>query len=164
VAGDSKSIQLARPTGVDFSGTTETVTVTDNSQIQAYSAAGVQVGDKVQISAGFAAPVLGTYQVTAVTASRFDFVSVAALPTGITAQPGTGLSFYSASKRYIRVEADQLLTLALNGDTSGALVLNPWSPGDEDNTGFFELCGNIWSCVLTNNNSVSVDVLVITAE
>lgn len=164
VSGDSTSVQLRRPAGVSFSGTTETVTVTDNEQFQTYSAAGVQVGDKVQISGGFSAGILGTYEVVGVTANRFDFISTKPLPTGETATPGSDLQFYNQSKRYIRVEADQSITLRLNGDVSDKLVLTPWEAADQDNTAFFELVGLTWSAEIVNNTDVETNVLVISAE
>lgn len=158
------AIQVARPTGQSFVAIAEAVLVAAESDIQAYSAAGAQVGDKMAISSGYTSVIRGTYEVVAVTAQRFDIVSTKAMPTGITDAPGTGIVFYTQSKRYLRVLADQPCVLKLNGDIGSSVLLEPWDPGDIDNTGVFEICGNFWQLVVENQSSTICEVLVITAE
>jgi hypothetical protein len=108
VAGDGSSVQLARPSGTGFLAYAETATVTSNSQVLAFSAGGVQVGDSVNINAGFTAPVLGTYEIVAVTSKWFEVLATAPLPSGVSASPGAaGIQIYTQAKRWVRFEADQ---------------------------------------------------------
>ena len=165
VAGDGSSVQLARPTGTGFLAYAEAVTVTANSQVLAYSAAGVQVGDSVNFSAGFVAPVLGSYQVVAVTSKWFEVLATAPLPSGVTATPGAaGFQVYTLAKRYIRFEADQNCVLRLNGDTGNSNQLQPWAPADLDNTAFYEKVGPCWSAVVVNLSTQPLNLLFQSAE
>ncbi len=165
VAGDGSSVQLARPTGTSFIGYAEAVVVASNAQVLAYSAAGVQVGDKVRISAGFVAPVLGTYQVIAVTDKWFEITATAPLPTGVSALPGaSGIQFFASAKRYMRVEGDQSFVLRGNGDVGSLNQVDPWAPADAEQTGWDEKCGPVWSAVIVNLSSTQLNLIVISAE
>ena len=165
VAGAGGSVQLARPAGMDFSGVSEVVVPGSNSQLQAFSAAGVQVGDKVSITAGFDVSVQSTYSVVAVNPSWFEILAIQPLPTNVSAVPGVaGIQFYTTAKRYIRVEADQECILRLNGDATDLNRLTPWVAGDADNSAFFEKVGPTWSATIINKSSVPLNVLFISAE
>lgn len=165
IATDGSSIQLARPPGLSFSGISENVTIASSSQLSAYSSAGVQVGDKVNITAGFAPSLLNTYSITAVTSTWFEVFASQPLPVGVTGVPGTaGIQFFTGSKRYIRFEADQECTLRLNGDTGNSNRLSPFTAGDADATGFYEKCGPCWSATVVNLSSVPLNLLFISAE
>jgi hypothetical protein len=161
VAANGSNVQLARPSG--FIGYAETAAVASNAQVLAYGADGVQVGDKVRISAGFTAPVLGTYEVVAVTSKWFEVTATKPLPTGVSATPGdAGLQFYTNAKRYIRIEGDQQFVATLNGAALPAV--EAWEAGDEDNTGWIEMCGPVWSAVVQNTSSSTLNLLLISAE
>lgn len=165
VAGNGSSMQLARPSGVAFTGKSEVVAVASATQFLTYSAAGVQVGDSVNISAGFSAPVIGSYQIIAVTSKWFEILSTAALPTGVSALPGVaGIQFYTQAKRYVRFEADQPCVLRLNGDTGNSNQLTPWTAADADNTAFFEKVGTCWDATVVNSSSMQLNLLFISCE
>lgn len=164
VAGDGSSVQLARAPGVAFTGYSQTVSVTSNGQVLVYSAAGVQVGDGVSVSAGFAPPVVGLYQVAAVTSKWFEVVSTSPLPSVAAAPGAAGIQFYTAPKRYVRVEADQPCVLRLNGDTGSSLQVVPWAPADPDNTALVELTGGFWSLSVVNLSSAPLNLLLVSAE
>lgn len=165
VAVGGASMQLSRPSGQTFAAVADSVTVTSNTQVQAFSAAGVQVGDSVNISAGFSTAVQGTYSIVAVTPKSFDVVSTKALPVSATAIPGAaGMLFFSAAKRYVRIEADQECVVRLNGDSGNSNPLVPWAPADPENTAFFEKVGPCWSAVVVNKASVTLNLLFISAE
>jgi hypothetical protein len=165
VAGDGSSVQLARPSGTGFIAYSESVAVSSNPQVLAFSAAGVQVSDKVRISAGFVAPVLGTYQIVAVTSKWFEIVSTKPLPTGVSAAPtATGIQIYTQAKRYARVEGDQSFVLRWNGDTSNLNQVDPWAAADADQTGWDEKVGPCWSAIVVNLSSAPLNLLFISAE
>lgn len=166
VAGDGSSVQLARPSGTGFVGFSEVVTVASNAQVLAFSAAGVQVNDKVRISAGFSTTVQGTYKIIAVTSKWFEITSTLPLPTGVSALPGaTGIQFFSSAKRYMRVEGDQSFILRWNGDASNLNQIDPWAPADGDQTGWDEKCGPVWSAIIVNlSPSAPLNLNVISAE
>jgi hypothetical protein len=165
VAGDGSSVQLARPTGTGFLAYAETATVTNNSQVLAYSAAGVQVGDSVNLNAGFVTPILGTYQIVAVTSKWFEVTATTPLPSGVSATPGAaGFQVYTLAKRYVRFEADQPCVLRLNGDAGNSNQLQPWTPGDEDHTAFYEKVGPCWSASVVNLSSQPLNLLFQSAE
>lgn len=163
--GDASQIELGRPTGTSFTGKTEAVSVAVDAEVLAYSAAGVQVGDKVTLSAGFSSPVLGTYSITSVTPEWFEVTTTKALPVAATAVPTTsGIQFYSAAKRYVRFEVDQATTVRLNGDTGSSVVVEPFIAGDPQNTGILEKVGPVWSATVVNQSTEQLNLLLTSAE
>lgn len=165
VDGAGAWVQLARPTGAGFLAYPETVAVTANAQVLAYGAAGVQVGDSVNLSAGFTAPVQGAYQIVAVTSKWFEVVATQPLPSAISATPGAaGFQVYTSAKRYVRFEADQSCCIRLNGDTGNSNQLTPWAPADPDQTASYEKVGPCWSATVVNLSSQSLNILFLSAE
>lgn len=161
----STSLSLARFAGVDFAATNEVVTVTSAPQLQAFSTAGVQVGDKVDISAGFATSTRKTFDVVAVTSTFIEVISTTALPpeTGIT--PGTtGMIFYTDSKSVIYVEVDQEACIRLNGSTDNSQRLSPIEAGNPDRPAPYFKRGPAWSLSIVNRAPVTLNVVVIHAE
>lgn len=68
IAATSASLTLQRPTDCDFEALTETgVVVTAANQVQSFSAAGVQVGDSLDVSLGFAPATLRNFRIVGVT-------------------------------------------------------------------------------------------------
>jgi hypothetical protein len=165
VASDGASVQLARPAGSGFLAYPETAAVASDGQVLAYSAGGVQVGDSVNLSAGFAAAVLGSYQIVAVTSKWFEVVATQALPTGVSALPGAaGFQVYATAKRYVRFEADQPCVIRLNGDTGNSNQLAPWTPADLAHTASYEKVGPCWSATVVNLSTQPLNVLFLSAE
>lgn len=162
----STSITATRLPGQPFEGASEVQTVTANTQFVAFSPAGIQVGNQVNISAGFSPVDFGTYSISNITPSFFEIVSAMpiALETGIL-PTATGLVFYAAAKRLLRVETDQNATLQLNGDTGTGIQLVPLVTADLNNTSHFELWGTCWQLVVVNKSPGFVmNCLVISAE
>lgn len=159
------SLSLARFAGADFSATNEVVTLTSNSQLQAYNAVGVQVGDKVDINAGFAISTRKSYEVVAATQTFIEVLSTTALPpeTGIT--PGAaGMIFYTDCKSFLYVEADQEAAIRLNGSTDNSQRLSPIEAGNPDRPGIFLKRGPAWSLSIINRAPVTLNVVVIHCE
>lgn len=160
----STVLQLARPVDQTFLAYGEVVAVVSNTQLQAFSAAGVQVGDSVDISAVFPTAVLKKYTVLAVNPSWFEVQSTLPLPLSVTAVPGTaGIAFYDGARRYLKVVYDQECALNLNGVTS-AVKLSPWLAGDDEMVGIYEAVGPAWSLTVLNRSQETLNLLVITAE
>lgn len=156
--------QLVRPSGTLFEAAAETVSVTVNAQVQAFGAIGVQVGDKVDISAAFAPGTQGTYTVETVTAEFFEVVSGRPLATE-TRAPGTaGLVFYSNAKRFLRIESDQEVAVRLNGDGSDSVRVSPLQAGDSEQVGWFEKVGPVWALTVVNKGPQAATIDVFSAE
>ncbi len=161
----STTIQLARPSDVDFSGVSESVLITDDSQLQAFSASGVQVGDKVSISAGFSASVQRIFTVTSVNSAWIEFESTATLPVDQTAVPGIdGVLFYTEAKAWFRLEITQEAVVRLNGDTSNFNRVSPWSGFDITTSGPFEKSGPTWRMDVVNLSSQPMELVLMTVE
>lgn len=162
---DNVVLQLARPTGVDFAGYGEVVVATADSQLLAYSSAGVQVGQVVDISDGFSATTQKSYTVERVTPTWFEVISTSPLPVAEVAVPGvSGMLFYSDSKRFVKVEVDREAVIRLNGDDSNYNKLSPWVAGSTSQVAEFVKVGPTWSLVIVNKSAVTMNVLVITAS
>jgi hypothetical protein len=160
----STSLNLVRPSGVTFTVYGQVVTPAAG-QFLAFSSAGVQTGDSVQITAGFALTTQSTFIVGNVTPLWFEVVSAVALPleTGIL-PTASGMLFYSAAKRWFRVEADQLTTVKVNGDTSSFNQVMPIVAGDPAFVGWFDKWGPAFQLVLVNKSLVNCNVTVFSCE
>lgn len=165
LANTGTVMQLARFTGETYSGAAEATVATSNTQIVAFSAAGVQIGDYVDVSAGFSTPVLSAYRVVAVTPSWFEVLATASLPSLEVAIPGVaGMIFYSAAKKFLLIEADQEVVVQANGETTLTQRVSPIVAGDSENVGFYVKWGTIWSLTVYNRSAVDANVLILTAE
>ena len=161
----STVLGLARPSDTDFTGYGEATVVSANAKFQAFSAEGVQIDDKVNVSAGFVASILGTYEVVAVNPTWFEISSTKTLPATSTGVPGaTGMAFYTNSKVYTKVEIDQEGVVRANGDTTDLQYLTPWLAGDESLPAEFTKTGPMWSLTIVNKSTVEMNVTVISAE
>jgi hypothetical protein len=167
---DSTDLILVRPSGstLAFVGQTNVI-LSANSQFQAFSAAGVQVGDSVDISAGVTSPspLLSTFPVIGVTANRMVILSTNPLPllTGITfVVSPPSLVVYSNGKRWLRIEADQACAVQVNGDTGATQRLTPWSPADPQQVAIYEKVGPAWSLTVANRSTATLNLLVFSAE
>lgn len=160
------TVTLARPAGVGFSGVSEAVLLTANSQLQAFSSAGVQVGDTIEISAGFSPITQKAFVVSSVTPSRVEFMSAESLPLETGIMPGAaGMIFYNDAKRFLRIEVDQEAAVRLNGDTSNNVRLSPIAISDENNVAWMESWGTSWSLEVVNRSrSNSMSLVVISCE
>lgn len=159
----STHIVLARLPGVTFNGASETQTPSANSQFQAFSAAGVQVGDVVDITAGFPLPLTSAFQVVQVTSTWFEIISTLALPL-IASSGALGITFYSSGKSFLYVEGDQEFAVQVNGDTGQSNRCSPGEPGNQDQPGLYLKRGVTWSLNIVNRSQVSLNIVVITAE
>jgi len=162
---DNSTLVLVRPSGQDFEAVSETVTLTSNGQFVAYSAAGVQVGDSVDITAGFSISAQRTFEILAVTDTFIEFVSTTPIPdeSGIT--PGaSGLSIYYSSKVFLYVESTQEIVVRANGDTGNTQRVSAFDSSDAQKPGIYMRRGPTWALTLVNRSATAAEVIVIHAE
>lgn len=158
-------LQISRFPGSTFVAWAGAFLSTSANDMVIYSAAGVQINNKVNVSAGFSAPVLQTYNIVGVTPTWIDVTATGALPVAQTAVPGiSGMLFYSAAKNFCLAEYDQECVIQVNGDTTELNRLAPWSAGDSENTGQFMRTGPMWSMSIINKSVVDLNATVITSE
>lgn len=148
------SLTCTRPIGQTFQAVAETQTPTSNGLVTAFAAAGVQLGDSVDLSAGFSTPTLKTYTpLLTVTSTFVEFQSMLPLSpqSGIT--PGaTGVVFYSQGKRMVFLEVDQEAVVQANGSTGSTERLSPFIAADPNNTAAYLKVGPCWSLTVVNRS------------
>lgn len=159
----STAITCVRPPGQAFSGVAETVSPLA-SDLQAYSSAGVQVGNSVSITGTFSTAVQGTYKITAVTPQTFDVFSSIPLPAETATYVASTLTFYSQAQRIMYVEVDQPAALQLNGDSSNSNLITPIVPGDPCNVGFMSKIGTAYSATIVNTSVNPMNALWFTCQ
>ena len=165
LTSSSTTLQLRRPAGSTSVGASEVVSPTSNSQVQAFSSSGVQIGDSVRLSAGFSASSLKTYEVTSVNPAWVEIYSADALPVTQTATPGTsGIGFYTNAKNFLYIEYTQKCVLQFNGDTGSTNEVEPVVAGDDDETGISVRFGPCWSLSVVNTSQETLKLLVGGAE
>ena len=175
VANQGKFVVLAKTsTSLSYqnlSAVAQSFTVNTASDFLVYSngTSGnqIQVGDKVKISAGFSASVFGTFSVTEVTPSWFE-IAVAA-PNGIPLEtsvvPSTsGLTFYSAAKKFVLIAAQDKCVARFNGDTSDLNEIEPEVIGNPEKPALLLKQGAAFSLVIKNLSLSPLKVLVASAE
>lgn len=156
LAKASKALTLRRRVGEDFVGSAEVVTPVDADEIQFFSAAGIQVGDSLEVSAGFSSISFKTFVVSEVSHDWVEFLSTEALPLETDVIPtAAGMTFYSETKRFVRVEVDQDAVLRLNGDTGNSLRLSPRIIGDPEGVAHFEKWGPCWDLKVVNRSGTA---------
>jgi hypothetical protein len=161
---NAQNIIIARLYGATFEGTSETVVLTSNSQIRAFSASGVQIGDTVVISAGFSTAAQKSYLVTAVTDLFVEFVSTLPIPDESNIIPtAAGMSFYTEAKNVLYIEADQECVIGINGDTGDYQKVSPIEPGNSEAPGIYLKWGPVYSLTVVNKSTSTLNILVVTA-
>ncbi|NDG28082.1 MAG: hypothetical protein EB120_13030 [Proteobacteria bacterium] len=164
LASTGNTLTLVRFSGEDFLAVTETVTPTTSASFRVFASSGVQPGDKVDITTSFAPALRRTFRVEAVTNSWFEIFSTSALPAQSGIQPGSGMKFYTSSKKYLRVEVDQECVVRVNSDTSDNNRVSPWVAGDSKYVGEYSKAGPAWALTIINKSSVALNVIVLSAE
>lgn len=116
------------------------------SEISIYSAAGVQIGDTLSITAGFSPASWGNYKVTQVYANSLEFSSTAVLP-----QEGpitTQVALYESALQFIYLQTNQAISVILNGGS--AATIRPLIDQNKVNPGIFVRSDTIYSVTIQN--------------
>lgn len=135
-----------------------------DDDVRAHSADGIQVGDKVDIIAGFSPASFGTYEITDVADNFIEFFSLEALPTesAISNNPDAFL-IYRDAKSFLYIESDQTLDIKINGSAvTNNLV--PLRAGVEIKPGVFMSSGSLKSAEIINTSQESASIFYATAE
>lgn len=149
----------------DFDGFGEVVAVTALGQFIVFASSGVQVGDTLEVSAGFASPTQRAFPVVGVTPQYIEVVSNPAVAGETAITPGAaGLIAYTSAKRFLHLEADQECLVLLNGDTGTTSRVSPWIAGDQAKPGVFLKTGPAWSLSVTNRAPRVLNLTVLSAE
>ena len=169
--GTPKTITLTRLSGTAFSGTSETQSPTSAAQFVAFSSAGVQIGDTLNISSGFS-PVTqsnGGYNVSNVTSTFVEFKTSLNLPLETGIQPGaTGLVFYTVNKNFLKIETDQPAALRFNAQVGGGdtnCSVQPRVVGDPNSVSVFTKTGPCYALEIQNlSPTFPLTAIIISAE
>jgi hypothetical protein len=142
------------------------------TQVAIFSAAGVQPGDTLVISAGFSPVSWGSYDITAVYAESLTFSTTAVLPTEgpIT----TEVEIYSMAKQLIYMESDGPLSVTLNGSAT-PITIEPFTITNcptglpsaavgNVTPGMLMLKSTIYSISVTNNGITPVNLFLAAVE
>lgn len=164
LAATSTSVTVQR--SGDFQGFAEgPTTITANDQVRAHSSTGVQVGDVLEILAGFVSSSRRSYEISVVTPSYLEFVSTLALAEESSVEPGAaGIFVYTEGKRLVHVESDQDCVVRANGDVGSSQKVRPWSAGDQSNPGVYMRSGITWSLSILNESLSTAHIMIITVE
>lgn len=148
----------------DFNAEAQSVAVTDVDHVVAFSAAGVQVGDKVEVISGFQTANRGTFPIVEVTDRSIVVRSVLPL-VDETVIPGAGsLVVHSNAKRWLRLESDQEVSVRCNGDATNLTRIVPWVAGDAAMCGEYSRTGPTYSLTLVNLSLSSAQVSLVSIE
>jgi hypothetical protein len=135
-----------------------------STQVNIYSASGVYIGDKIDITGGFSSVTWGTYDITDVSHDYIEFYTTESLPTesAVSNNPAA-FSIYRNCKQFVYIESDQKLDIRVNG-SSITNYIEPIQIGTTQYPGIFMSTSSIKSIVVDNISTESADVFYITAE
>lgn len=135
--------------------------LTFSEQLMIYSAAGVQVGDKIKISGGFSPVTQDTYEVTDVRDDLVEFYSTSALPaeSNITTN---AIVIYYAAKKMIYLEVDQKTGVIVNGVSEADIL--PFVEQDGVKPGMYLKAALVWSLTVSNLSTDMSNVFMAVAE
>jgi hypothetical protein len=158
-------ISATRLAGEMFAGVTEAVAAVAASDVEFYSAAGVQKGDKFFISSLFSQVSRRSYEVLDVKPDQLLFVSTQPIPeeSGL-AYTANALTVYDTIKRLVYIEADQDAEVRLNGDGGSSVLVSPLEPGNKSMVGWFHKFGPTWKCEVVNRSVNPLNVYLISGE
>lgn len=141
-------------------GVAENMILNDSNDLQVFSADGVQVGQKVKISAGFSVYSQDVYEITEVSPDRLEINSGKQLPE--ESDIFSEVVVYDNSKSFLYLEYDKQCTLIINGvERKG---LKPLSIGTKKASGMVLEVSDMYSAEIKNESLDQMNVLMITAE
>jgi hypothetical protein len=134
------------------------------SQLDIFSSDGVQVGNQVDLIAGFSLVSFSTYEITDVSPDYIEIFSLKALPTenGISNNP-SALLIYNNAKSFVYIESDKKLEIKINGSATPN-GLEPMAAGTALKPGVFMSSSSIKSLEITNKSQDVANIFFVTAE
>lgn len=133
-------------------------------QISIFSAAGVQVGDKVDLVAGFSSVSFGTYEITDVSPDYIEIFSNESLPaeTAVSNNP-EALVIYRNAKSFVYIESDKKLEIKIDNSATPN-SLEPMNAGTSVVPGMFLNSSSMKSLEITNKSTETAKIFYVTAE
>jgi hypothetical protein len=133
------------------------------TEVNIFSADGVQIGDKIDIVDGFSSVTHGTYEITDVSHDYIEIYSVDSLPSeaGISNSPAAFL-IYRDAKQFIYIESDKKLEISLDGSVT--TQIESFQVGTAQKPGVFMIKASIKSATLENKSSDTATIFYMTAE
>lgn len=133
-------------------------------QFDVFSSTGVQVGDKVDIVAGFSSVTFGTYEITDVSPNYIEIYSLSAKPTesGISNNP-SALLIYRSAKKFVYIESNQKLEVKIDGSATPN-GLEPMNAGTTLKPGVFMSSSSMKSLEITNKSQDIAEIFFVSAE
>jgi hypothetical protein len=111
-------------------GTAETGILLDTDfidQVNIYSAAGVQIGNMVEIKAGFSSVTFGNYEITDVAPEYIEFYCTDALPAETNVANAPAFIIYDGSCSFLYVESSAEITISI--DDGAPVKIKPMTAG-----------------------------------
>lgn len=159
----STTVVCKRAYNQSFQGVNETVTVPTGGLI-VFSNAGVQIGNRMEISGAFSSVDFGVYTVSQVTDTWVEVASASPLPLETASPTSSQMTFFSAVKSFIMLQVDQNCVVQLNGDASSVNRVTPVYTNN-GNVGIFTKLGFTYSMTIVNSSVTdSLNLIVFTAE
>ena len=134
------------------------------TQVVVYSAAGVQIGDILNISGGFSPVSWGSYVITAVTNTYVQFSFTGILPTEgpITTE---AIAIYFMAKSFIYLESDQNCSVTINGTlTNNVMPIVPGCCYTACKPGILMISTNIHTLTLLNTSTQTANLFLASVE
>ena len=139
---------------------TEELGASFEADFKIYSAAGVQIGDKVVINQGFSPASFGVYEITDVEDDKIYFYSTQPLPEEANIQ--AEIFIYRNSKAILYIETTEKLSMTINGENAG--TVEPLVASGQKQKGMALLTRNAWSIQITNSSLETASVFFASAE
>lgn len=133
-------------------------------QLSIFGASGVQVGDKVDLVAGFSSVSFGTYEITDVSPDYIEVYSSEALPveSAISNNPAA-LIVYRDAKQFVYIESNKKLEVKINGSLTPNTI-EPMQAGTANVPGMFMSSSSMKSLQVTNLSMETATIFYVTAE
>ncbi|HLD91662.1 MAG TPA: hypothetical protein VI911_11745 [Patescibacteria group bacterium] len=162
IARSATSFSIENETGVEESSIV--LGADFDQQVNIYTSAGVQIGDKLAIVDGFSLVSQGTYEITDVSHDYIEFSSIGVLPseTAVSNSP-SAISIYQSSQQFVYIESDGKLNIKINGSVV-TNIIEPFSINGVVKPGMFLTKSNITSLTIENPTTDICRVYCITAE
>lgn len=146
----------------NIAGVVQNVTLgaTFDDEIRAFSANGVQIGDKVKITANFSGYSQDVYEITDVDPEYLEIHTNKSIPEESNVQ--AQVVVYSTSKTFFYIECDKPCTLFIDGVNQGQI--KPFFFGTKQRSGVFMRTGSMYSAEIRNDSVDLANVLIISAE
>ena len=130
------------------------------TQITIQTHSGVQVGDKVKISASFSSISFGSYEITDVGSDYLEFYSLKSLPSESNIL--SNLQIFNNSKQFLFIESDKKVSITIDGVAGGSI--EPFTLSTVLKPGMFLRHSAMFSASITNDSADTATIYCLSAE